>query len=84
MRPEEFKNLKKFEIGVGWPYTLTEAFKINEIYKQNESRAKGATFWREIEFAHILPHRTGDSMRNFLKTKLKLGLINYYRAHVAT
>ena len=84
MSPEEFKTLKKFELGGNWPYTLTEAFKINEIYKKNESRAKGATFWREIEFKGLIPHRTGDSMRNFLKVQLKFGLMHYYREHVST
>lgn len=84
MSPEEFKTLKKFELGGNWPYTLTEAFRINEIYKKNESRAKGATFWREIEFKGLIPHRTGDSMRNFLKVQLKFGLMHYYREHVST
>lgn len=32
----------------------------------------------------IIPERTGDSMRNFLKVSLKKGLLEFYKEHVAT
>jgi hypothetical protein len=32
----------------------------------------------------LLPERTGDSMRNFLKVQLKMGLLEYYKEHVGS
>jgi hypothetical protein len=31
----------------------------------------------------IIPERTGDSLRNFLKVSLKFGLMEFYKEHVA-
>jgi len=79
----ESKRSKRFELSKGSTYTLTEAFKIWELTLQNPQRSKGATFWKEIELkGGIIPERTGDSLRNFLKTSLKYGLMSFYKEHV--
>ena len=45
----DLKNHKVFHLDKGWPYTLTEAFKISELSTKHPQRSKGATFWKEIE-----------------------------------
>lgn len=80
----ESRKNKRFEISKGCSYTLTEAFKINEIAQKNPLKSKSATFWKEIEMkGGIVPERTGDSMRNFLKVNLKYGLLQFYKENVA-
>ena len=79
---EGHKN-KRYQLGPKLQYTLTEAFKVNELAQAHKDRSKGATFWKEIEFKGLIPGRTGDSMRNFLKVSLKMGLLEYYREYVA-
>ena len=51
----EHKGNKKFELPNKCLYTLTEAFKINELSLKNKDRSKGATFWKEIEFKGLSP-----------------------------
>lgn len=77
------KKNKRFALSKGCAYTLTEAFKINEIAQANKARSQSSSFWKEIEFKGLIPERTMDSMRNFLKTSLKFGLIEYYKEHVS-
>ena len=62
------KKQKRFSLNKGCAYTLTEAFKINEIAQANKSRCQSAAFWKEIEFKGLIPKRSMDSLRNFLKT----------------
>ena len=81
----ESKKNKRFELNNHCSYTLTEAFKITELAHKNPQKSKSATFWKEIEMrGGIIPERTGDSMRNFLKVSLKLGLLEFYKDHVGT
>jgi hypothetical protein len=81
----ESKKNKRFELNNHCSYTLTEAFKITELAHKNPQKSKSATFWKEIEMrGGIIPERTGDSMRNFLKVSLKLGLLEFYKEHVGT
>ena len=77
-------NNKRFTLNWGCAYTLTEAFKINEISQANKGRCTSANFWKEIEFKGLIPERTMDSLRNFFKVNLKLGLVEYYKKHVST
>ena len=80
----EGKKNKRFELAKGCAYTLTEAFKINELAHKNPQKSKSATFWKEIEMqGGVIPERTGDSLRNFLKVSLKFGLMEFYKEHVA-
>ncbi len=53
-----------------------EAIKIWEHFTMgnNKNRGKSAEFWKDVERRGLIPQRTGDSMRNFLKTRLNLGL----------
>ena len=62
------KKNKRFTLSKTCNYTLTEAFKINEIAKANKSRCQSAVFWKEIEFKGFIPERSMDSLRNFFKT----------------
>ena len=53
-----------------------EAIKIDDL-TNNTNRgksAKGASFWKDIESSGVIPCRTAESMRQFLKTRLNLGL----------
>lgn len=77
------KKNKRFALARGCAYTLTEAFKVNEIAQANKARCQSANFWKEVEFKGVIPERTMDSMRNFLKTALKFGLVEYYKEHVS-
>lgn len=64
-------------------YTLTEAFKIHELALKNPGKAKSVTFWKEIEMkGSIIPERTSDSIRNFLRNSLKYGLLTYFKEYV--
>lgn len=76
------KNHKRFELSKGTPYTLTEAFRINQLALESPDRSKSATFWKDIEFKGLLPGRTCESLRNFLKVQLKYGIMEYYKEHV--
>jgi hypothetical protein len=74
------RNHKTFQLDKGWPYTLTEAIKIDELARLHPQRSKGATFWKEIEEqGWLIPQRTCESMRNFLKTQLKFGLQDFFK-----
>lgn len=75
---------KRFALSKYTAYTLTEAFKVYEIAQANKARCQSANFWKEIEFKGLIPERTMDSMRNFFKTQLKFGLVEYYKEHVST
>lgn len=57
-------------------YTIMEAIKIQEICELGKKNNQGmsASFWQNVERKGSIPSRTGDSMRNFLKTKLNYGL----------
>ena len=48
-------------------YTLREGVKIFELALANPKSNSGATFWLKIEREHLIPKRTGDSMRAFWK-----------------
>ncbi len=49
---------------------MTEAVKIAEHYDQKNT---SASYWKKKEEEGIVPHRTCDSMRNFVKTQIKFG-----------
>ncbi|CDW88076.1 UNKNOWN [Stylonychia lemnae] len=77
--------IKRLELHKSQNYTITEAIKIYEIAssKENKHRSQSAAFWKEVSEKGIIPGRTGESMRNFLKKSLKLGLEAYLKGVIA-
>lgn len=73
------KRHKQYSLQQKTSYTITEALKIYEHYNEKNT---SAGYWKKKQEEGIVPSRTCDSMREFVKKQIRYGIKDYLAFHI--